>query len=83
VLDCAKLLVQCQLETDADLAMQQTELVVLEPEVIDSSDSVGTPFAIVTDENPDSDTSTQLSPPSLDGVEIETLPPSLSAPATH
>jgi hypothetical protein len=53
------------------------------PEVIDSSDSVGTPFAIVTDENPDSDTSTQLSSPSSDGVEIETLPPSLSAPATH
>ncbi|WP_306055615.1 hypothetical protein [Natronococcus wangiae] len=37
-LGCTELLAQCRLGTRADLATQQTRLVVLEPELLDSSE---------------------------------------------
>lgn len=83
VLDCAKLLARCRLGTCADLVTQPTELVVLEPELIDLSEPVENPSALETDENTDPDTTAQPPSPSSNEVEIETLPPSLSAPATH
>ncbi len=83
VLDCAKLLARCRLGTHADLATQPPELVVLEPELIDSSEPAENPSALETDEKTDPDTSAQPPSPSSNEVEIETLPPSLSALATH
>jgi hypothetical protein len=79
VLDCPKLLARCRLDTHTELETQPTELVVLEPKLIDASEPVETPLAFETDENTDPDTAS----PSSNEVEIETLPPSLSDPATH
>ncbi|TYL37447.1 hypothetical protein CV102_17740 [Natronococcus pandeyae] len=83
VLDRAQLLVQYRLGTCADSPIQSTELVALEPELIDSSEPVENPPVLETDENTDPGTSVQPPSPSSNEVEIETLPPSLSAPTTH
>jgi hypothetical protein len=83
VLDRAKLLVQCRLGTCTDVPTQATKLVVFEPELIDSSGPVESSPILESNESPDSDTSAQPLTSGSDGVEIETLPPSLSVSATH
>ena len=81
VLGCAKLLARCRLDTRAELATQQTELIVLEPELIDSSEPLEGQSALESDE--DAGTDTQSSASSSAGVEIETLPPSLNTDTTY
>jgi hypothetical protein len=80
-LGCTELLAQCRLGIQTDAATQQTELVVLEPDLIDASEPAESQSALETDEDTDPATGTQ--PPSSDGGEIETLPPSLRVPASH
>ncbi|TYL37443.1 hypothetical protein CV102_17715 [Natronococcus pandeyae] len=82
-LGCTELLAECRLGTQIDTATQQTELVALEPELIDSSEPAESQSALETNEDADPGTATQSPSPSSDGVEIETLPPSLSVPASH
>jgi hypothetical protein len=82
VLDRAKLLVQCRLGTCADSTNQQAELVVLKPELLDSFGPVENLPTLGTDKHTDSGTSAQPVTSSSNGVEIETLPPSLSSSAT-
>jgi hypothetical protein len=74
-LGCTELLVKCRLGTQADLATQQTELVVLEPDLIDASEPAESQSTLEADEDTDPVTGTQ--PSDTDGVEIETLPPRL------
>ncbi|AGB37106.1 hypothetical protein Natoc_1282 [Natronococcus occultus SP4] len=83
ILGCTKLLARCRLGTSAELAMQQTELIVLEPKLIDSSEPFESQSALETDEDADPNTGTQSSASSSDGVEIETLPPRLNTDATY
>ena len=54
VLDRAKLLVQCRLGTPTDVATQPTELVIFEPELIDSSEPAESGSAIVETDDVDS-----------------------------
>ncbi|WP_394743101.1 hypothetical protein [Natronococcus roseus] len=83
VIGCTKLLAQCRLDILTDLATQPTELVVLEPKLIDLSEPIEGQSAIGSDENTDQDTSAEPLASSSDGVEVETLPPHLGTPATH
>jgi hypothetical protein len=83
VLDRAKLLVQCRLGTCADSATQPTELVTFEPKLIDSSEPIESSPTLESNESGSPDTSKQPVTSGSNGVEIETLPPSLSVPATH
>jgi hypothetical protein len=83
VLDRAKLLVQCRLGTCVDVATQLTKLVVSETELIDSSGPVESSPTLESNESVSPDTSKQPVTSGSNGVEIETLPPSLSPPATH
>jgi hypothetical protein len=78
-LGCTELLAQRRLGTQTDTATQQTELVALEPELIDSSEPAESESAIVETD----DTDPQPKPDESVNVEIDTLPPSLSVPATH
>ena len=82
VLGYPKLLAQCRLGTRDELATQ-TELIVLKPELIDSSEPLESQSALETDEDADPNTGTQSSASSSDGVEIETLPPCLNTDATY
>jgi hypothetical protein len=84
-LGCTELLAQCRLGTRADLATQQTELVALEPELIDSSEPAESQFPLETTDT-DSDAETQPPPPQPDdsgSVEFKALPPRLSVPGSH
>ena len=81
VLGCTKLLARCRLDTRAELATQQTELIVLEPELIDSSEPLESQSTLESDE--DAGTDTQSSSSSSCGVEIETLPPCLNTDGTY
>jgi hypothetical protein len=81
VLGYPKLLAQCRLDTRAELATQQTELIVLEPELIDSSEPLESQSALESDE--DAGTGAKSSASSSGGVEIETLPPRLNIDATY
>jgi hypothetical protein len=74
-LGCTELLAACRLGTQTDAATQQTELVVLEPDLIDASEPAESQSASDTDPQPTPDESTD--------DEIETLPPSLRVPASH
>jgi hypothetical protein len=85
-LGCTELLAQCRLGTRADLATQQTELVALKPELIDSSEPAESQSPLETTTDTDSDAGTQPSSPRPDNsgsVEFEALPPCLSVPASH
>jgi hypothetical protein len=77
-LGCTELLARCRLGTQTDAATQQTELVVLEPELIDSSEPAESESVII-----ESSSDPQPTPDESVSVEIETLPPSLSVPASH
>jgi hypothetical protein len=81
VLGYPKLLAQCRLDTCAELATQQTELIVLEPELIDSSEPLESQSALESDE--DTGTGAQSPVSSSGGVEIETLPSRLNIDATY
>ena len=83
VLGCTKLLAQCRLDTRSDPAMQQTELVVLEPDLIDSSEPLESQSALESDEDADPDTSDQSSTSNSGGVEVETLPPCLTTDTAY
>jgi hypothetical protein len=72
-LGCTELLVQCRLGTQTDAATQQTELVILEPKLIDASEPAESQSALETDEDP----TIESQPSDTDGVDIETLPPRL------
>ena len=72
-LGCTELLARCRLGTRADLATQQTELVILESELIDASEPAESQSALETDEDP----TKESQPSDTNGVEIETLPPRL------
>ncbi|ELY63395.1 hypothetical protein [Natronococcus jeotgali] len=74
-LGCTELLARCRLGTRADLAAQQTELVVLEPKLQDASEPAESQSALETDEDTDPASVTQSL--ETEGVEIETLPPRL------
>jgi hypothetical protein len=76
-LGCTELLAQCRLGTQTDAATQQAELVALEPEIIDPSEPTESESIIETTSGP------QPTPDESVSVEIETLPPSLSVPASH
>jgi hypothetical protein len=80
-LGCTELLAQCRLGIQTDAATQQIELVVLEPDLIAASEPAESQSALETDEDTDPATGTQS--PSSDGVETETLPPSLRVPPSH
>ncbi|WP_306061318.1 hypothetical protein [Natronococcus wangiae] len=85
-LGCTELLARCRLGTRADLATQQTELVTLEPELIDTSEPAESQSTLETTDDADPNAETQPTSPNPDesaGVEIETLPPHLSVPASH
>jgi hypothetical protein len=74
---CTELLAQCRLGTQSDAATQQTELVALEPELIELSEPAESKSIVET--SPD----LQPTPDESVSVEIETLPPPLSVPAAH
>ncbi|AGB37017.1 hypothetical protein [Natronococcus occultus] len=78
-LGCTELLVTCRLGTQTDLATQETELVVLEPELRDASEPAESQSALETDE----DVPPTTQPAETDGVEIETLPPRLNGFDSH
>ncbi|MDG5821441.1 hypothetical protein [Natronococcus sp. A-GB7] len=72
-LGCTELLARCRLGTRADLAIQQTELVILDPKLIDASEPAESQSALETDEDP----TTESQPSDTEGLEVETLPPRL------